>query len=332
MLRRSFPGSATSGVGDESPTAAVDIRLDEELTVRTARRFCCAVSEALTRARDPVRVHLETVKSVDPVGIAALLRAVRIAASLSVAISVLPSAAVYWALFAAGVLDDIPLVDHRATPSELGPPVIPEPQVPEQEWLACTSRLGLRPPTWDELGLFERWAQDPLLDQMMGSELLYLCRHAGPYHPAFTARVFGDPVSLTVLVQPSDRASEPVGFIRLYNINLAERFGFLETAIVRPRPLKSSWGIEASRLFLAYAMDTLELDRVESKVYAYNVLSANALRRNGFRQEGVLRAARRYDGRRWDMLVFAILRDELVVQRARDGFPPMGLWPGDAHP
>jgi len=91
------------------------------------------------------------------------------------------------------------------------------------------------------------------------------------------------------------------------------------------------WGVEATRLALAYAMDTLDPHRVEAKVYAYNVLSINALRRNGFHLEGTLREARIYDGRRWDVLVYSILDSELRTQRTRDNFAPMGLWPaGDA--
>jgi RimJ/RimL family protein N-acetyltransferase len=65
-------------------------------------------------------------------------------------------------------------------------------------------------------------------------------------------------------------------------------------------------------------VDVLGLRRVEAKVYEYNRLSVNALRRNGFQQEGVLRQAG-FDGvRTWDVLVFGVLRDEIDAQRRRD--------------
>jgi RimJ/RimL family protein N-acetyltransferase len=79
-------------------------------------------------------------------------------------------------------------------------------------------------------------------------------------------------------------------------------------------------------------MDALEIHRVEAKVYAYNVLSVNSLRRNGFQQEGVLREAKTYKGRRWDILVFAILEDEMRTQRAQECFPYMGFWAPDDRP
>jgi hypothetical protein len=77
-------------------------------------------------------------------------------------------------------------------------------------------------------------------------------------------------------------------------------------------------------------MDVLDLQRVEAKVYAYNVLSINSLVRNGFVREGCLRQARDYDGRRWDLLVFGILREEMAAQRRRDGIERIALWPDEA--
>jgi RimJ/RimL family protein N-acetyltransferase len=201
-------------------------------------------------------------------------------------------------------------------------------------FLATSPRVGLRPPAWEDLTRFEQWAQEPLLEQMVGSNLLYVCRHLGAYHPDFTPLVLNDPTALTLLVQPLAGTERPVGYVRLYNIDLIEQFAFLETAVAELRALRKGWGIEASRLLLAYAMDALGLCRVEAKVYAYNLLSINSLERNGFIREGVLRQARSYDGQRWDILLFSILREEMAEQRKADGFPYMGFWgdAGDASP
>jgi hypothetical protein len=46
----------------------------------------------------------------------------------------------------------------------------------------------------------------------------------------------------------------------------------------------------------------------------------------------VLRRARTWDGQQWDIVVFAILEDEMRRQRAREGFPYMGFWPRDDRP
>jgi RimJ/RimL family protein N-acetyltransferase len=161
---------------------------------------------------------------------------------------------------------------------------------------------------------------------MVGSRLLYVCRHLGPHHADFARLVLNDATSLTLLIQPL-ATQAPVGFVRIYDVHLLEEFAFLETAVADVHAWRKGWGIEASRLLLAYAMDALGIRRVEAKVYAYNRLSMNALARNGFRREGVLRQARTYEGQRWDIVVFSILDDEMLAQRQVESFPHMGFWP-----
>jgi RimJ/RimL family protein N-acetyltransferase len=187
--------------------------------------------------------------------------------------------------------------------------------------------LALRLPQREDLERFGQWAVDPLLTQMIGSDLLYRCRHLGTEHPDVTAAILESVTSLTALVAPLDRLDHVVGFLRLYEIRLSSGFAFLETAIADPQACRRGWGVEASRLLVAYAMDALELHRVEAKVFHYNTLSINALRRNGFQQEGVLREAHVFDGQRWDLLVFSILKSEMMAQRQeREQFPYMGFW------
>src|SRR5207249_10345021 len=158
-------------------------------------------------------------------------------------------------------------------------------------FLARTARLGLRPPAWEELQLFEAWAHDPLLDQMMGSQLLSFCRHLGPHHPDFVARALHDPSALTLVVQPLVPDAKPIGFVRLFNVNLVERFAFLEIGIVNPRSLRASWGLDAPRLTLARAMDAREIRPIETMAYASHVLRINSPRRTRLQPEAVLRQA-----------------------------------------
>jgi RimJ/RimL family protein N-acetyltransferase len=76
----------------------------------------------------------------------------------------------------------------------------------------------------------------------------------------------------------------------------------------------------ASRLMAFYGLDVIGLRRLEAKAYAYNPLSINTLRRNGFTQEGVLRQAAYRDGQYWDIIVFGILREEIEEQRRKDPY------------
>ncbi len=306
----------------------MQLYVDGELTARTAAGFCEAAADALSMREDVV-VSAASVKVVDAVGVAVIVEGGRRAAAASNAWTVVPSPTLERALLDAGVADVISVttMDDGARADSEPVRAIPRLSLPDTgEVLIADPRLALRLPSWEDLGHFDRWAVEPLFDVMIGSTLLYRCRHLGAYAAEFVPRVTGDPTALTALVVPP--GEPPVGFVRLYDVNLTEGFGFLETAIADRRALQRGWGVIAARLLLSYAMDVLDLQRVETKVYAYNVLSINALRRNGFTLEGRLRATRRYDGRRWDMLVFGMLRDEMVAQRARHGIPRVQLWPG----
>ena len=313
-MRSDIPGQTTAIVAASG-----------EFTLASASAFCRAVQAHLAAGVANLTIDLEAVKVIDVVGLAALLEAVGRAERRDATLSVLPSPAVYRALLEAELLGEIPLLtDVPLEAGVVGAP--PAERMSTPTYVARTRRLGLRQPTWEELGLFARWASEPLLDQMGGSELLYRCRHLGPYHPDFAAFVLGDPVSITLVVEPLDPPHAPVGFVRLYEVHLAQQFAFLETALADLQFIRRGWGVDATRLFLAFGCDGLGLQRVEAKVYAYNVLSSNSLKRGGFHLDGVLRQARVYNGERWDINVFSILADEMREQRRKEQFPYMGFW------
>jgi RimJ/RimL family protein N-acetyltransferase len=130
--------------------------------------------------------------------------------------------------------------------------------------------------------------------------------------------VLTDPTQVVLVVEAQRGWSTPVGVVRLFNIHLLEGYAFLETIIADPRAMKRGFGVEAGKLVSYYGVDVLGLRRIEAKVYEYNVLSMNSLRRNGFRQEGVLRQAG-FDGERyWDLVIFGILKEEIEAQRKKD--------------
>jgi RimJ/RimL family protein N-acetyltransferase len=238
-------------------------------------------------------------------------------------LAIRPSAPLRQALLQAQLLDALPLTQD----TDAADAVVTLPDAAGDAGpIAHTPHVALRCPADDAMDLFARWAKDALLDQMVGSELLYRCRQYGARHRETRRLVQHDPTAVTLLVEERQPPFGALGFVRLYGINLVQRFGFLEIAMPGLEAARRGRGVEAARLFVAWAHDVLGLSRVEAKVYDYNVLSANALRRNGFQQEAVLRSARVYDGARWDIRVFALLEAEMAAQRERERFPYLGSW------
>jgi [ribosomal protein S5]-alanine N-acetyltransferase len=180
------------------------------------------------------------------------------------------------------------------------------------------TRVYLRTFTPADLAWLTEWVEDPYLERMVGSEFLHAFKHDWDKAPGFHDAVMNDPTQVVLIVEAYRGWSKPVGVVRLFNIHLLEGYAFLETIITDRRAIRRGYGVEAGKLVSYYGVDVLGVRRIEAKVYAYNVLSMNSLRRNGFRQEGVLRQAG-YDGERyWDLVIFGILKDEIEAVRRRD--------------
>lgn len=184
--------------------------------------------------------------------------------------------------------------------------------------IARGRRVYLRTFTPADVAHLAHWVEDPYLERMVGSEFFQAFKHVFDKSPAFYDAVLTDPTQVVLMIEAREGRRGPVGLVRLFNIHLPEGYAFLETIVAARHDMRRGFGVEAGRLIVYYGVDVLGLRRVEAKVYEYNRLSVNALRRNGFRQEGVLRQAG-FDGERsWDVLVFGVLRDEIEAQRRRD--------------
>jgi len=201
------------------------------------------------------------------------------------------------------------------TATELQPEVSASPRV-----VAHGERVWLRPLEPGDRSALRRWANDAFLERMAGSDFLRAYRRAGE-HPSFLDACLADPTQVIFIVTAPEEDGELLGLVRLFNIHRREGYAFLETIIADRKALGKGCGVEAGKLICAWGLDVLALERIEAKVYEYNVLSINALRRNGFHQEGVLRQAGYQAGRRCDVIIFGILREELEARRQQEPNP-----------
>jgi RimJ/RimL family protein N-acetyltransferase/anti-anti-sigma regulatory factor len=291
------------------------------VTVAEARSFCAAVNGAVAGGEPTLTLDGRHIVHVDAVGLAALLQSTRLAEGRGVPCVVRASAALVRHCLDARLLDELRLVGDG---DQAGAPHATPPRAAATDFVVARSaRVVLRQAQAADVERFRQWAEDPFVEQMVGSDLLYRHRHLASDEPASIDSLVHDPRALTVVVENS--GGDVLGFVRVYDVDLISRFGFVEAVVTESRSGRQGLGVEASRLLVAYAHDAMQLRRVEAKVYAYNVLSINTLRRNGFVQEGILREARLYEGQPWDIYVFSLLEPEMAEQRARGGFPDFRL-------
>jgi RimJ/RimL family protein N-acetyltransferase len=210
-----------------------------------------------------------------------------------------------------------------SAPGAAPPPV--EPMV-----VARSRHITLRTFVPGDLQYLSEWAEDPFLERMVGSEFLHAYTHVYDKDPSFYDAVLNDPTQVVFMIEAVRGWTRPVGLIRLFNIHLLEGYAYIEAIVADQKALRRGFGVQACRLISYYGIDVLGLRRIEAKVYEYNALSVNTLKRNGCVQEGVLRKAAFKDGRYWDVLVFGILREEIEAVRRRDKYLPSGGGPVDA--
>ncbi len=188
--------------------------------------------------------------------------------------------------------------------------------------------VHLRTLTRADLVHLSRWADDPALEHLVGSDFLRMYREVYDRSESFYDACLADPTQIALMVVPNEGWPGPVGLVRLFNIHVLDGYAGLEIIIADRRAQRRGLGVQAGRLVSFYGVDVLGLRRIESRAYAYNRLSINGLLRNGFRQEGVLRQASFKDGKYWDIVIFGILREEIEIQRQKDRYLVPG--PGEA--
>jgi RimJ/RimL family protein N-acetyltransferase len=101
-----------------------------------------------------------------------------------------------------------------------------------------------------------------------------------------------------------------IGIISLWGFQWTHGEAGVAIGLGDPDTWGKGYGTEAMRLVLRYAFDELNLHRVFLWVFAYNERAIRSYEKTGFKREGCIRECIRRNGRRWDMYVMGILREE----------------------
>ena len=108
-----------------------------------------------------------------------------------------------------------------------------------------------------------------------------------------------------------------IGHVELCDIHSTHRSARLCRVLIGPRDQRRrGWGALAVRAALAIAFDELRLHRVSLGVFDFNAAAIGCYAKVGFRREGLLRDARRFEDEYWSLLAMSILEDEWRTEPA----------------
>jgi RimJ/RimL family protein N-acetyltransferase len=109
-----------------------------------------------------------------------------------------------------------------------------------------------------------------------------------------------------------------LGFATINWIEWTHASGWLRLGIGDRRDWRKGYGTEALDLLLEYTFDELNLYRLGAEIIEYNQGALRLFEKAGFRQEACRRQALSRQGRRWDILMLGLLRQEWEA-RKHDG-------------
>ena len=114
-------------------------------------------------------------------------------------------------------------------------------------------------------------------------------------------------VALGIVVRATDRL---IGVTGLHQIDFKNRHSCFGILIGEKAEWGKGYGTEATALIVKHAFETLNLNRVWLQVYDDNARARRSYVKVGFREEGVLRQDCYREGRYWDTIVMAVLRQD----------------------
>jgi len=113
------------------------------------------------------------------------------------------------------------------------------------------------------------------------------------------------------------RSDQCLGHVGFYGIDRRVRSAELGIMLGAKERWNQGLGTEVCRRVVDYGFDALDLNRVEVRVLEDNARAKHVYERLGFRQEGVLRQAQFKRGRRLDVIVMSLLREECDDRASR---------------
>jgi RimJ/RimL family protein N-acetyltransferase len=118
----------------------------------------------------------------------------------------------------------------------------------------------------------------------------------------------------TIRLRQDDRL---IGFARIFWIQWTMGRASLQLGIGEPEQRGKGYGREALSLLVRFAFAELNLLHLSAAIPEYNPVALRLFQRAGFVEEACQRLALYRDGRRWDLLIYGLLKDEWSKDNGR---------------
>jgi len=173
-----------------------------------------------------------------------------------------------------------------------------------------STKVYLRPLEREDAPVVAAWFNDPEIRRMIRrqqpinllAEEDYIAKANQSEHD----------LVLGIAVKETDRL---IGAAGLHGIDFKNRHAMFGISIGVKEEWGRGYGTAATVLVLQHAFETLNLNRIWLHVYEDNDRGIKVYEKIGFQKEGVLRQDNYRDGRYWNTITMAMLREEWMAKK-----------------
>jgi RimJ/RimL family protein N-acetyltransferase len=190
------------------------------------------------------------------------------------------------------------------------------PQIPLPDPALSDGVVSLRPFTEADVPVITAACRDPEIPRWTAIPSPYTELDAREYvSRAPRDRIAGRELSLAVVDANDGHLIGSVGLARFSWDDRKAEIGYW----IAPQARQRSAGTRATRLLSSWALERLELERIELLANPANEASQRLALAAGFKREGLLRAYRARKGELEDYVMFSLLRSDLDGAAPRFG-------------
>lgn len=165
----------------------------------------------------------------------------------------------------------------------------------------------LRPLVEDDLPLLMEWVVDPEVRQYVLFAYPMMLQAEKKWLDDL-AKQHLEGSNITMMVETLEGV--PIGTMGLHRINYIHRTATTGAMFGNKKYWGRGYGVATKMHMLKYAFEELNLNRINSSVFAFNERSIRYSQRCGYQIEGRRRQACYKNGRYWDVIEMGVLREE----------------------
>jgi RimJ/RimL family protein N-acetyltransferase len=155
-----------------------------------------------------------------------------------------------------------------------------------------------------------QWSQDPEYLRLVDIKVVYPMAEVQVQKRLEALEKEFDEKKLCFFTIRSREGDRLLGFASIRWIEWEHGTGWIHMGIGDRQDWRKGYGTEALDLLLEYAFSELNLYRLGAEIAEYNLGAKRLFEKAGFIEEVRRRQALSRDGRRWDLLLYGLLRQE----------------------